>query len=290
MKKSIVIASTALVAISLAACSNQSSSSKNTSDNVKTAKKVAASSSKPQTDKFNNNEYGVMGYLMLSETNASKLASTEKSTGDSDGMKISKNGNTYTFEVFPMGHSTNVIVNNNNVTVKYDENTDGSGMGDKNGSKTYSKQELASKYANQKDKIDKVIKKYNLDSNADTNNSNQQAAPTDLDEKTEAVLIYAKANGFDTLDVSDDNDASMELSTADNGRKTVGYGSDGDVQYQIDGNNVTYWTLDHSDDTPAYKQKMVEHTTTLSELKQEFYTADNQRQTVDIISDNMEED
>ena len=82
----------------------------------------------------------------------------------------------------------------------------------------------------------------------------------------------------------------MELSTADNGRKTVGYGSDGDVQYQIDGNNVTYWTLDHSDDTPAYKQKMVEHTTTLSELKQEFYTADNQRQTVDIISDNMEED
>lgn len=35
---------------------------------------------------------------------------------------------------------------------------------------------------------------------------------------------------------------------------------------------------------------MVEHTTTLSELKQEFYTADNQRQTVDIISDNMEED
>ena len=262
MKKSIVIASTALVAISLAACSNQSSSSKNTSDNVKTAKKVAASSSKPQTDKFNNNEYGVMGYLMLSQTDASKLANAEKSTGDSDGMKISKNANTYTFEVFPMGHSTDIIVNNDNVTVKYDENTDGSGMGDKNGSKTYSKQELASKYANQKDEIDKVIKKYNLDSNADTNNSNQQAAPTDLDEKTEAVLIYAKANGFDTLDVSDDNDASMELSTADNGRKTVGYGSDGDVQYQIDGNNVTYWTLDHSDDTPAYKQKMVEHTKT----------------------------
>ena len=91
MKKSIVIASTALVAISLAACSNQSSSSKNTSDNVKTAKKVAASSSKPQTDKFNNNEYGVMGYLMLSQTDASKLANAEKSTGDSDGMKISKN-------------------------------------------------------------------------------------------------------------------------------------------------------------------------------------------------------
>ena len=42
MKKSIVIASTALVAISLAACSNQSSSSKNTSDNVKAAKKVTS--------------------------------------------------------------------------------------------------------------------------------------------------------------------------------------------------------------------------------------------------------
>lgn len=226
---------------------------------------------------------------MLSQTSASKLANTTRSTGDNEGMKITKNGNTYTFGVFPMGHSTNVIVNDDNVTVKYDENTDGSGMGDKNGSKTYSKQELASKYANQKDEIDKVIKKYNLDSNDDTNNSNQQAAPTDLDEKTEAVLIYAKANGFDTLDVSDNNTASMELSTTDNGRKTVGYGSDGDVQYQIDGNNVTYWTLDHSDDTPAYKQKMVEHTTTLSELKQEFYTADNHQLTVDIIADNMEE-
>ncbi|MBB1069409.1 hypothetical protein H5S40_04480 [Limosilactobacillus sp. RRLNB_1_1] len=292
MKKRLVIASTLMIALTLAACGNQSSSTKDTSSSVKTAKKVSSSSSTSatkQTDKFNNNEYGVMGYLMLSQTSASKLANTTRSTGDNEGMKITKNGNTYTFGVFPMGHSTNVIVNNDNVTVKYDENTDGSSMGDENGSRTYSKDELANKYANQKDDIDKVIVKFDLNKDSNTIN-NQQAAPTDLDEKTEAVLIYAKANGFDTLDVSDDNDASMELSTADNGRKTVGYGSDGDVQYQIDGNNVTYWTLDHSNDTPAYKQKMVEHTTTLSELKQEFYTAGNQRQTVDIISDNMEED
>lgn len=294
MKKSIVLASTVLVTISLAACGNQSSSSKNTStSNVKVTKKTASksssSSSKPQTDRFNNNEYGIMGYLELVQRSATELANAPKNSDTESGMEIKKNGNVYTLGMLPIGHSVNVIVNNDNVTVKYDENTDGSGMGNKNGSKTYSKQELASKYAGQKDEIDKVIKKYNLDSNSDTNNSNQQAAPTDLDEKTEAVLIYAKANGFDTLDVSDNNTASMELSTTDNGRKTVGYGSDGDVQYQIDGNNVTYWTLDHSDDTPAYKQKMIEHTTTLSELKQEFYTADNQRQTVDIITDNMEE-
>lgn len=294
MKKSIVLASTVLVTISLAACGNQSSSSKNTSTSSvkvtkKTASKSSSSSSKPQTDRFNNNEYGIMGYLELVQRSATELANAPKNSDTESGMEIKKNGNVYTLGMLPIGHSVNVIVNNDNVTVKYDENTDGSGMGDKNGSKTYSKQELASKYASQKDEIDKVIKKYNLDSNSDTNNSNQQAAPTDLDEKTEAVLIYAKANGFDTLDVSDNNTASMELSTTDNGRKTVGYGSDGDVQYQIDGNNVTYWTLDHSDDTPAYKQKMIEHTTTLSELKQEFYTADNQRQTVDIITDNMEE-
>lgn len=300
MKKSIVLASTVLVTISLAACGNQSSSSKNTSNSsVKVTKKVvsksSSSSSKPQTDRFNNNEYGIMGYLMLVQRSATELANTQKndennSNSDEGGMEIKKNGNVYTLGMLPIGHSVNVIVNNDNVTVKYDENTDGSGMGDKNASKTYSKQELASKYADQKDEIDKVIKKYNLDSNTDTNNSNQQAAPTDLDEKTEAVLIYAKANGFDTLDVSDNNTASMELSTADNGRRTVGYGSDGDVQYQIDGNNVTYWTLDHSDDTPAYKQKMIEHTTTLSELKQEFYTPENHHQlTVDIIADNMEE-
>ena len=299
MKKSIVLASTVLVTISLAACGNQSSSSKNTSSSsVKVTKKVvsksSSSSSKPQTDRFNNNEYGIMGYLMLVQRSATELANTQKndendSNSDEGGMEIKKNGNVYTLGMLPIGHSVNVIVNNDNVTVKYDENTDGSGMGDKNASKTYSKQELASKYADQKDEIDKVIKKYNLDSNTDTNNSNQQAAPTDLDEKTEAVLIYAKANGFDTLDVSDNNTASMELSTADNGRRTVGYGSDGDVQYQIDGNNVTYWTLDHSDDTPAYKQKMIEHTTTLSELKQEFYTPENHQLTVDIIADNMEE-
>ncbi|MDK8117127.1 hypothetical protein QP705_07940 [Limosilactobacillus reuteri] len=293
MKKSIVLASTVLVTISLAACSNQSSSSENTSSSsVKVTKKAASksssSSSKPQTDTFNNNEYGIMGYLMLVQRSATELANAPKNSNAESGMEIKKNSNVYTLGMLPIGHSVNVIVNNDNVTVKYDENTDGSGMGDKNGSKTYSKQELASKYTSQKDEIDKVIKKYNLDSNSNTNNSNQQAAPTDLDEKTEAVLIYAKANGFDTLDVSDNNTASMELSTTDNGRKTVGYGSDGDVQYQIDGNNVTYWTLDHSDDTPAYKQKMVEHTTTLSELKQEFYTANNQRQTVDIITDNME--
>ena len=295
MKKSIVLASTILVTISLAACGNQSSSSENTSSsNVKVTKKAASksssSSAKPQTDRFNNNEYGIMGYLMLVQRSANELANAPKNRNAESSMEIKKNGNVYTLGMLPIGHSVNVIVNNDNVTVKYDENTDGSGMGDKNGSKTYSKQELASKYASQKDEIDKVIKKYNLDSDTDTNNSNQQAAPTDLDEKTEAVLIYAKANGFDTLDVSDNNTASIELSTADNGRRTVGYGSDGDVQYQIDGNNVTYWTLDHSDDTPAYKQKMVEHTTTLSELKQEFYTPENHHQlTVDIIADNMEE-
>lgn len=294
MKKSIVLASTVLVTMSLAACGNQSASSKNTSSSsIKVTKKVASesssSSSKPQTDRFNNNEYGIMGYLMLVQRSATELTNAPKNSNAESGMEIKKKGNVYTLGMLPIGHSVNVIVNNDNVTVKYDENTDGSGMGDKNASKTYSKQELASKYADQKDEIDKVIKKYNLDSNADTNNSNQQAAPTDLDKKTEAVLIYAKANGFDTLDVSDNNTASMELSTTDNGRKTVGYGSDGDVQYQIDGNNVIYWTLDHSDDTPAYKQKMIEHTTTLSELKQEFYTADNQRQTVDIITDSMEE-
>lgn len=281
--------------MSLAACSNQSSSSENTSSSsVKVTKKAtsksSSSSSKTQTDRFNNNEYGIMGYLMLVQRSATELANAPKNSNAESGMEIKKNGNVYTLGMLPIGHSVNVIVNNDNVTVKYDENTDGSGMGDKNGSKTYSKQELASKYASQKDEIDKVIKKYNLDSNSDTNNSNQQAAPTDFDEKTEAVLIYAKANGFDTLDISDNNTASMELSTTDNGRKTVGYGSDGDVQYQIDGNNVTYWTLDHSDDTPAYKQKMVEHTTTLSELKQEFYTPENHHQlTVDIIADNMEE-
>lgn len=295
MKKSIVLASTILVTMSLAACSNQSSSSENTSSSsVKVTKKAtsksSSSSSKTQTDRFNNNGYGIMGYLMLVQRSATELANAPKNSNAESGMEIKKNGNVYTLGMLPIGHSVNVIVNNDNVTVKYDENTDGSGMGDKNGSKTYSKQELTSKYASQKDEIDKVIKKYNLDSNSGTNNSNQQAAPTDLDEKTEAVLIYAKANGFDTLDVSDNNTASMELSTTDNGRKTVGYGSDGDVQYQIDGNNVTYWTLDHSDDTPAYKQKMIEHTTTLSELKQEFYTPENHHQlTVDIIADNMEE-
>ncbi|MGI1803194.1 Lreu_0056 family protein [Limosilactobacillus reuteri] len=295
MKKSIVLASTILVTMSLAACSNQSSSSENTSSSsVKVTKKAtsksSSSSSKTQTDRFNNNEYGIMGYLMLVQRSATELANAPKNSNAESGMEIKKNGNVYTLGMLPIGHSVNVIVNNDNVTVKYDENTDGSGMGDKNGSKTYSKQELTSKYASQKDEIDKVIKKYNLDSNSGTNNSNQQAAPTDLDEKTEAVLIYAKANGFDTLDVSDNNTASMELSTTDNGRKTIGYGSDGDVQYQIDGNNVTYWTLDHSDDTPAYKQKMIEHTTTLSELKQEFYTPENHHQlTVDIIADNMEE-
>lgn len=295
MKKSIVLASTVLLTMSLAACGNQSSSSENTSSSsVKVTKKATSKSSssslKPQTDRFNNNEYGIMGYLELVQRSATELANAPKNSNTESGMEIKKNGNVYTLGMLPIGHSVNVIVNNDNVTVRYDENTDGSGMGNKNASKTYSKQELASKYADQKDEIDKVIKKYNLDSNSDTNNSNQQAAPTDLDEKTEAVLIYAKANGFDTLDVSDNNTASMELSTTDNGKKTVGYGSDGDVQYQIDGNNVTYWTLDHSDDTPAYKQKMIEHTTTLSELKQEFYTPENHHQlTVDIIADNMEE-
>lgn len=110
--------------------------------------------------KYNDSEYALMGYLKLADASAAEL-SKNKPAKEGVGLTLKQRGNMYIINCG--GHSTDMIVNADTVTVKYDDfKSDGTGMGDKNASKTYSKAKLAAEYGKDKPYLDKLIKTFNL--------------------------------------------------------------------------------------------------------------------------------
>lgn len=120
---------------------------------------------------YNDSEYALMGYLALDDSMTAKKLAKIRSSKDSVGILLHQRGNHYNigFGV----HDTTMIVNANDVTVLYDApKSDGSGMGEKNASKTYSKADLANRFGSDKAYLDQVITRYHLST------SSNQAAPT----------------------------------------------------------------------------------------------------------------
>lgn len=132
--------------------------------------------------KYNDSEYALMGYLMLDKDAKIAEIAKEKPAKDGIGMTLTQKGNTYTIGFG--GHTTDMIVNADSVTVSYDDfKSDGTGMGDKNASKTYSKSALAAKYGDDKPYFDRIIKNFNLSTG--TGQASQQPAKNSTGSKLE---------------------------------------------------------------------------------------------------------
>jgi hypothetical protein len=146
MKKKIIVGFMfTLACIGLTGCStNKVNQAKNTNE-----------SSESTQNNYSDGQYALMAYLKLQGQSVDDL------NNNKNEMDWNKTGNTYHIDFG--AHGTAMKVTQDNVEVTYDE-AQGDSMGQGNGHKTYSKQQLANEYGSQKSKIQSIL---NYGSNED---------------------------------------------------------------------------------------------------------------------------
>ena len=153
MKKRIILTSTILLAsLALAGCGNNQSTSnstkaENSSLRAENSSLKAKKSSERQA-KYSEQDYALMAYLKLQGQTANEL------NHNKDNMNWNQDGNTYHIDFG--AHTTSMTVTEDNVEVTYDKPQEDS-MSHDNGHKTYSKQQLAKEFGNQKGAIDEIL-------------------------------------------------------------------------------------------------------------------------------------
>ena len=169
MKKRLILTiSLFLVSLTLVGCnsnqtSNNSAKAENSSLRAENASLKSKESNKTRKEKYSNEDYALMAYLKLQGQTPDELNSNKSN------MNWKQNGNKFTIDFG--AHSTMMMVTNKQVQVTYDKTTN-NGMGQGNGHKVYSKQELADEFGNQKNTLKEIINtaKEN-DNNSTSNNS-----------------------------------------------------------------------------------------------------------------------
>ena len=73
-----------------------------------------------------------------------------------------------------------------------------------------------------------------------------------------------------------------------NGKYWIGIGTSvSNVGYTINGDTVTYYTRDSSSGDSTATQSAIAHTISLSDLEKQYYSTDEQKQTVQSVAANM---
>ncbi|MEK1301188.1 hypothetical protein HCX99_09730, partial [Limosilactobacillus fermentum] len=114
--------------------------------------------------KYSNQEYALMAYLKLQGQTANELKQNK------DNMNWKQDNNKFTIDFG--AHATLMTVTDKQVQLTYDKSTE-EGMGQGNGHKVYTKQELAEEFGNQKSTLDEILDTVNENSN---NSSNTQSS------------------------------------------------------------------------------------------------------------------
>ncbi|MEZ7281461.1 hypothetical protein [Limosilactobacillus fermentum] len=114
--------------------------------------------------KYSNQDYALMAYLKLQGQTANELKQNK------DNMNWKQDNNKFTINFG--AHATLMTVTDKQVQLTYDKSTE-EGMGQGNGHKVYTKQELAEEFGNQKSTLDEILDTVNKNSN---NSSNTQSS------------------------------------------------------------------------------------------------------------------
>ncbi|MBM6941190.1 hypothetical protein [Limosilactobacillus coleohominis] len=176
MKKILTMSFILLAGLSLTACGSNSSQDKENSS-LKAENASLKAGSRPDINKFNDQEYALAAYLKLQGQNAKDLRD------NINNMHWSRKDNTYSIDFG--AHSTTMTVNKDNVEVTYDD-VEGDHMGSGNGHKTYSKAKLFKIIEEQRNGIDDILKSYqsnlqnqNTTQSTQTSNTNTQSTKND---------------------------------------------------------------------------------------------------------------
>ena len=238
MNKKVILTSAILLAgLALAGCGNSQSNdtttkAENSSLKAENSSLKAKKNSEKQA-KYSNQEYALMAYLKLQGQTANELKQNK------DNMNWKQDNNKFTIDFG--AHATVMTVTDKQVQLTYDKATE-EGMGQGNGHKVYTKQELAEKFGNQKSTLDEILDTVNENSN---NSSNTQSSAQNTQSSAQ--------NNQSQNNQSQNNTANQENNTTDNTtsnsdqeKPLVKDGNTYRPKYNADG-QIDYWQVTGSD-------------------------------------------
>ena len=242
MKKRIILTSTILLAsLALAGCGNNQSTSnstkaENSSLRAENSSLKAKKSSERQA-KYSEQDYALMAYLKLQGQTANEL------NRNKNNMNWNQDGNTYRIDFG--AHTTSMTVTEDNVEVTYDD-VQGDHMGQGNGHKTYSKQQLAKEFGNQKSVIEEILSSASQGQSGDSQTNSDNNGPSSNGQQTKANSssspIKSSQDAANLVEHSMHSEPGtyQATPTGDGGYAIHGGGQDGQVGYVHSDGSVTW--------------------------------------------------
>ena len=242
MKKRIILTSTILLAsLALAGCGNNQSTSNSTKAENSSLRaeysSLKAKKSSERQAKYSEQDYALMAYLKLQGQTANEL------NRNKNNMNWNQDGNTYRIDFG--AHTTSMTVTEDNVEVTYDD-VQGDHMGQGNGHKTYSKQQLAKEFGNQKSVIEEILSSASQGQSGDSQTNSDNNGPSSNGQQTKANSssspIKSSQDAANLVEHSMHSEPGtyQATPTGDGGYAIHGGGQDGQVGYVHSDGSVTW--------------------------------------------------
>ena len=235
-----IVIATLCLGLCLTACGNNSQSKEHASLEAENSSLKAnsrkANSNRQQT-KISNDEYALMAYLKLQGQSVQELKD------NMDNMNWNQDGNTYRIDFG--AHTTSMTVTEDNVEVTYDD-VQGDHMGQGNGHKTYSKQQLAKEFGNQKSVIEEILSSASQGQSGDSQTNSDNNGPSSNGQQTKANSssspIKSSQDAANLVEHSMHSEPGtyQATPTGDGGYAIHGGGQDGQVGYVHSDGSVTW--------------------------------------------------
>ena len=242
MNRKVILTSAILLAgLALAGCGNSRSNdtttkAENSSLKAENSSLKAKKSSEKQA-KYSEQDYALMAYLKLQGQTANEL------NRNKNNMNWNQDGNTYRIDFG--AHTTSMTVTEDNVEVTYDD-VQGDHMGQGNGHKTYSKQQLAKEFGNQKSVIEEILSSASQGQSGDSQTNSDNNGPSSNGQQTKANSssspIKSSQDAANLVEHSMHSEPGtyQATPTGDGGYAIHGGGQDGQVGYVHSDGSVTW--------------------------------------------------
>ena len=232
-----------MASLALVGCGNNSSQSTNSSTKAENSSLKAENSSlkakksSEKQAKYSEQDYALMAYLKLQDQTANEL------NRNKDNMHWTQDGNSYHIDFG--AHTTSMTVTEDSVEVIFDKAENGS-MGHDNGHKTYSKQQLAKEFGNQKSIIEEILSSVNQGQSGDSQTNSDNNGPSSNGQQTKANSssspIKSSQDAANLVEHSMHSEPGtyQATPTGDGGYAIHGGGQDGQVGYVHSDGSVTW--------------------------------------------------
>lgn len=124
----------------------------------------------------------------------------------------------------------------------------------------------------------------NSSSQKSTTSAKSNSSTLERDPKLVSLMVYQEAKGVSLDDI---NELPLMFGPAEGKYSITGGTGTSGVQFQINGNKVTYWMLDPDSAETDADETMKESSIGLSELESKYYSTASQKQAIKDAADNL---